>query len=195
MLLWFDLVNGRDGEVAMGRKVDLGVDPRFRVRAAGSLKQKAGCPESTSAGLDPERLEKLCRGECYNPGDERYRIERVEVVRIRPQKRPGEPVEDLIEDPWRVFDCSAGDDEGCVVEFTDPEYRMSGRDTTYYVRVIQEAQPRVNGGHMRCEYDEQGLCIKARPCYGDYRTPKDDACLEPAAERAWSSPIYLTYDR
>jgi len=195
MLLWFDLVNGRDGEVAMGRKVDLGVDPRFRVRAAGSLKQKAGCPESTSAGLDPERLEKLCRGECYNPGDERYRIERVEVVRIRPQKRPGEPVEDLIEDPWRVFDCSAGDDEGCVVEFTDPEYRMSGRDTTYYVRAIQEPQPRVNGGHMRCEYDEQGLCIKARPCYGDYRTPKDDACLEPAAERAWSSPIYLTYDR
>ena len=119
----------------------------------------------------------------------------MEVVRIRPQKRPGEPVEELIEDPWRVLDCSAGDQEGCVVEFTDPDYMMAGRDTTYYVRAIQEPQPRVNGGHMRCEYDERGLCVKAHPCYGDYRTAKDDACLEPAAERAWSSPIYLTYDR
>ncbi len=191
MLLWFNMLNGRDGELPMGSDADFGATPRFRVRAAGSLRQAPGCPEWTATGLEPDRLEKLCRGECYNPTDERKRIERIEVVRIRPQKRPGEPVELLIEDPWRTFACDDNGD-GCMVEFDDPDYMRGGRDTTYDVRASQESRPRINAGGVRCDDAE---CNDARPCYGDYRTPKDDACLEPAAERAWSSPIYLRYDR
>jgi hypothetical protein len=42
-------------------------------------------------------------GECYNPYDERYLIERIEVVRIRPQTSADEKADNLIEDPWRIF--------------------------------------------------------------------------------------------
>ncbi len=190
ILLWFDLMNGPRGPLPMGSEVEMAVNPRFRVRAAGSLEQKPGCPRSPSSGLTPERLENLCRGECYNPGDQRRLITRIEVVRIRPQAYKGEPVAGLIEDPWRVIECP-GDPAGCTVEFEDEAFSAGGREATYYVRAIQESTPAVNAGGLRCEYDEAGNCVRVNPCYGDYRTAKEDDCLSPNEERAWSSPVFV----
>ncbi|TGY87272.1 DUF3604 domain-containing protein [Marinicauda algicola] len=190
-LLWFDLVDEAGAVVApMGAAADVSEDPVFRVRAVGSLKQNPGCPDYAVRGLTADRLQQLCRGECYNPGNERYRITRIEVVRIRPQIAPGEPVDLLIEDEWQVLPC---DDQGtgCTVEFSDPEFVASGRDAVYYVRAIQEPSGQVNGDPLRCEYDEQGRCIAADPCLGDYRVDMEEECVASVEHRAWSSPIYL----
>ncbi|HEY8493037.1 MAG TPA: DUF3604 domain-containing protein [Myxococcota bacterium] len=188
ILLWFDLLNGPDGVLPMGSETRLAETPTFRVRAAGSLKQLPGCPDYATAGLSSERLASLCRGECYHPGNERHRITRIEVVRIRPQITPGEPVEALIEDPWRTLACP-GDEAGCTVEFEDPEFLAENREILYYVRAIQEPTPAVNAGGLRCRAREGDRCVEVEPCYGDYRTPREDDCLAPNEERAWSSPI------
>jgi hypothetical protein len=190
ILLWFDLLNAPGGALPMGADATIGEAPRFRVRAAGSFQQKPGCPESSQKGLSPERLEHLCRGECYNPGDERRKITRIEVVRIRPQATKGEAVAPLIEDPWKKIECPP-DPAGCVVEFEDADFVAGARDVTYYVRAIQEPTPAINAAGLRCTYDANGNCIEANPCYGDYRTPLDEDCLAPNEERAWSSPIYV----
>jgi len=191
ILLWFDLLEPNGGTLPMGSATRSGDAPRFRVRAAGALVQKPGCPEHSLQGLDPERLAYLCHGECYNPGDERHRITHIEVVRIRPQIHPDEPVASLIDDPWRRFECPA-DPAGCTLEFEDPEFAAGEREAVYYVRALQEATPVVNGGLLRCEYDEQGRCVRVNPCYGDYRTPLDDDCLTDVQQRAWSSPIRVS---
>jgi hypothetical protein len=191
ILLWFDLVNAPEGPRPMGSELSLAWTPRFRVRALGSLEQLPGCPDHASRGLSPERLERLCRGECYHPGERRRAIRRIEVVRIRPQIRAGEPVAPLIEDPWRRFVC-AREAAGCTVEFEDPDLLASGRPALYYARAIQEPTPAVNAGNLRCRFDPDGRCVEVDPCYGDYRTPFDDDCLSPNEERAWSSPIFLS---
>ncbi len=198
ILLWFDMVNvgefGADMKVApMGAEVPMGRAPKFRVRAIGAYKQRPGCPDITLAALTPERLDHLCRGECYNPTDERKYIEAIEVIRVLPQSIKDEPIKDLIQDPWKRFECDR-DRDGCVVEFEDPEFRTLARDATYYVRAIQKPSLAVNGGHLRCDYDSNGNCIRVNPCFKDYRTDKSDDCLERVSERAWSSPIFVTYD-
>ena len=194
ILLWFDLLNSDDGAVPMGSHAKMAQPPRFRVRAAGSFKQKPGCPEHSTKALTPERLQRICRGECYNPSDERYRITRIEVIRIRPQREKGEAIAPLIEDPWRRFECPA-DAAGCTVEFEDPDFTAGARDVTYYVRAIQEPTPAVNAGGLRCKYNAAGECIQTNPCFGDYRTPFDDDCLSMNEERAWSSPIFVSVRR
>ncbi len=193
ILLWFDLLDG-PGRAAhpMGSEVTLAGTPRFRVRAAGAFVQKPGCPEHAQAALEPGRLEYLCRGECYHPGDRRQRIERIEIVRIRPQLRPDEPVAGLIEDPWLAHDCPP-DPDGCTLEFEDPGFAAGGREVIYYARVLQEPTPAVNGGGLRCVRDADGSCVEARPCYSDPRTPPDDDCLADVAERAWASPIFVRW--
>ena len=189
ILLWFNLLNAAE-PVPMGGATRMERTPLFEVRALGAFKQKPGCPEHSTSALSAERLQRLCKGECYNPSDERKRITRIEVVRIRPQVYRGEPLSQLIEDPWRVLNCGPGS-AGCVVRFEDPEFAPGGRDTLYYVRAIEEPSPAVNAGHLRCKYDETGRCIEPRPCYGNYRSAPDDDCLTQIEERAWSSPIYL----
>ena len=189
ILLWFDLL-APDGVLPMGSETRLAVAPKFRIRAVGSFVQKPGCPEWSTQALGPGRLDYLCRGECYNPSDARLRITRIEIVRIRPQARPGEPVGPLIEDPWRRLDCPQ-DPAGCVVEVEDPDFLAAGRDTLYYARAIQEPTPAVNAGGLRCRFDENGSCVEVHPCWGDYRTPYRDDCLAPNEERAWSSPIFV----
>src|SRR5262245_61342913 len=188
ILLWFDLVNAPEGEIPMGSATSLAFAPRFRVRAVGAFEQLPGCPELAREALPADRLERLCRGECYNPGEQRHRITRIEVVRIRPQERADEPLADLVEDPWQTFPCPSGA-AGCVVEFEDPGFTAGAREVVYYVRAIQEPTPAVNAANLRCTMDENGRCVEVDPCYGDYRTPFDDDCLAMNEERAWSSPI------
>jgi hypothetical protein len=188
ILLWFDLLNGPHGRAPMGSETVLSEPPRFEVRAVGSFVQKPGCPNES--GLSPERLEKLCHGECYNPSDRRHPIVAIDVVRVRPQVKKEENVDRLIDDPWRHFDCGP-DPNGCVVRFDDRDYATSGRDAVYYVRALQEATPAVNGANYRTEFDANGDAVRISPCNGGYRTPFDDDCLAPVRERAWSSPIFV----
>lgn len=195
ILLWFDLLNAPSesgGALPMGSKTRMARTPEFRVRAVGSFEQKPGCPEYTAASLSPERIHHLCRGECYNPSDERRPITRVEVVRIRPQIRPGEPIGPLIEDPWRVLPCAA-DRAGCSVSFSDPEFESAGRDALYYVRAIEAPSVAVNADNLRCSRESNGECRESNPCYGDFRTPYEDDCLAETEERAWSSPIFVDF--
>jgi hypothetical protein len=196
ILLWFDLLNppGGGGPAPMGSELTMSEAPRFEVRALGAFRQQPGCPEYSLKALSPERIASLCRRECHNPSDQRKRITRIEVVRIRPQAVPGEPLAALIEDPWRRFEC-ADEGAGCRVEFEDPEHATAGRDAVYYARAIEEPSLAVNANNLRCEYDEQGRCVRVRPCWGDFRTPESDECLDTNEERAWSSPIYLDWPR
>lgn len=190
MLLWFDLLGEGGVTAPMGSEVTGAGVPRFRVRAVGDFEQLPGCPEHSTTALSPEQIARICRGECYNPSDTRKAIERVEVVRIRPQNTRGENVANLIQDPWQVFACS-GDPSGCTVEFEDPDFAAENREVIYYVRAVEKASATVNAGNLRCEYNEKGECIAVKPCFGDSRTPNNEDCLAPAAERAWSSPIFV----
>jgi hypothetical protein len=183
-----DLLGDAGSRAAMGAEVEFAGVPRFSVRAVGAFEQEPGCPDTTRARLPAERL---CLGECYQPGERRRVITRIEIERIRPQVRPGEPVAELVEDPWRILPCPA-DPLGCRVEFEDPEFAGAGREFVYYVRAIQEPSLAVNGDPLRCERDIDGRCIRTRPCYasGPDFDP-DDECLAQVEERAWSSPIFL----
>jgi hypothetical protein len=192
ILLWFDLLdpNAPEGVRPMGSEVAIAGTPTFRVRALGSFEQKPGCPSSTEEILGSERLEFLCRGECYNPSDQRRSITRLEVVRIRPQRGAGEPVAPLIEDPWKVLACD-GDPSGCEVVFSDPEFPSAARDTSYYVRAIEAASPVMAGDPLGCVRDATGACVSLDPCFD--RQDSDD-CLAASEQRAWSSPIYLDFE-
>lgn len=190
MSLWFDLIDADGALHHMGSELQGNGVPRFRVRAQGAFVQKPGCPAWTEQAIGAERVQQLCGGECYNPGDTRTPIERIEVVRIRRQASRDEPLKPLIEDPWKVIRC-ADSGQGCSSEFEDPEYPALGREVLYYVRAIQRAEPTINGAQLRCELDAQGQCIAVKPCFGDSRTPLDDQCLSEAEHRAWSSPIFV----
>ena len=193
ILLWFDLVQ-KDSLIPMGSSVNLKENPKFRVKAVGAFEQNAGCPDYTSTNITEEEIEKICKNECYNPSDTRKNISRIEVVKITPQISEEEKINDLIIDSWKTFDCKPNQ-QGCEVEFTDEGFTTSSRDSIYYVRAIQEPSPVVNGGNLRCTYNDKGECIKVNICYGDSRTDKEDDCLSLSEERAWSSPIYVNFNR
>ena len=201
ILLWFDLVNPpqthattEEGTAPMGSAVAMGSEPHFKVRAAGSFVQQPGCSNHTMYALGPTRVEQLCANECDHPSNVRRRIERIEVVRIRPQRQPDEAVGPLIEDPWRVLPCGS-DPAGCVVEFSDPSFTQGERDVVYYVRALEQASPVINAGGLRCTTDSSGACIEVDACHQTFETARDDDCLEPAHERAWSSPIYVDFEQ
>ena len=185
-LLWFDLVS--DDPAPMGATVRLSDEPRFRATAVGARVQMPGCPDHTTTAMTPDQLADVCGGECDNPSAERNPIVRIDVVRIRPQVRPDEPVDGLIEDPWMSFPCEP-DPEGCTIEFTDPDFVDGGRDTLYYVRALEEAIPTVNAGTLRVERDFGGDGVSISPC----NVGAGDDCLAPAHPRAWSSPIFVEH--
>ena len=106
ILLWFDLLNppGTRGQsIPMGGEIAMDENPIFQVRAAGSFEQEPGCPDYAATSLGPERLEHVCKNECYNPSATRRPITRIEVVKIRPQERNGESVDGLIEEYSKKF--------------------------------------------------------------------------------------------
>ena len=185
ILLWFDLLH-EAGSHPMGSELSLSDAPIFRVRAVGSFEPAPGCPASAREALGPERLASLCRNECDHPSDRRRRIERIEVVRIRPQQYAGEPVGELIDDPWMRFDCP-DDPAGCTATFVDDEFASARRETVYYARVFEEPTPTVNGDPLDCERDERGRCLRSTPC------ERGRECLADHAQRAWSSPIYVDW--
>ena len=116
-------------------------------------------------------------------------MDRIEVVRIRPQISPDEALEDLIDDPFLVLDC--GGKATCAVEFSDPDYVSEGRDALYYVRAVQRATGQLNHEDLRCERDDDGNCLSVQLCEGGARGEGDD-CIQDGGERAWASPIYLS---
>ena len=187
ILMWFDLVNGPGGQARpMGSEVQMAGAPKFEVRALGSFEPKAGCPDWTREGLGGERIADLCHDECYFPSDLRRPIVRVEVVRITTQIAVGESVDPLIEDPWRSFDCQATP-EGCVVRFEDEEFVARGRDTLYYVRVLEETRPGIAGRPLRPKRNAEGDVESIEIC------ATGDDCLDDVQERAWSSPIFVDH--
>ncbi len=188
ILLWF---NTNDG-VMMGSTTQRTQSPNFEVKAVGAYKQKEGCPDQAQDVLGAERIQKLCANECFNPSNERLKISRIEIVRIRPQVSRNENVADLIDDNWLTHECDTNSN-GCSFSFTDPEFSSSGRMATYYARAIQEPTEKINADNLRCTYDKDGNCISLNICYGDDRTPASDDCVGMVEERAWSSPIYVEY--
>ncbi len=189
ILLWFDLLTAVAGErdVPMGGEARRGTAPVFRVRALGSFEQRDGCPSYAQQSLPADRLEHLCAGECYYPSDRRRRISRVELVRVALRGRRREPAVGLVDDPWKVIPCAAGND-GCVVEIADPEFAEYRRDVLYYVRAIEEPSLAVNADPLRCDVGQNGRCVETHPCSGD-----GDECLAETEERAWSSPILVRW--
>ena len=185
ILLWFDLLT-EGGELPMGTEIVTSEVPKMRVRAVGSREQKPGCPEGALDALGTDEIERLCLGECYHPSDMRRPIERIDLVRIRPQIFEGEDVGSLVDDPWRSFDCPA-DPNGCTATFSDESFQAGGRDVVYYARVFESPKPTANGNPLNCTRDDQGRCLAVNTCVDE------GDCLAPDRPRAWSSPIYVDH--
>jgi len=189
ILLWFNLTNHPEGLLPMGSEVFISSNPTFEIKAIGAQIQNPGCDFSLYENVNEQTIEKMCNGECFNPSDERKRITKLEVIRIMPQSYKDEPIEGLIQDPWKVFQCDEGL-EGCTAIFTDNDFIKQNREITYYVRAIQEPSLAINGAGTICtEKGENGECLKVEMC--GYPSLGND-CLSLAEERAWSSPIFLS---
>ena len=194
-LLWFELLNppGSRGELLpMGGEARMSGSPIFSVRAVGSFEQKPGCPPDAGDALGAERLEHLCKGECYHPGDVRRPITRIEIVRIVPQAAPSEEIAHLIDDPWRTFECDP-DPHGCSATFNDPEFPTSSATSLYYVRVFEAPEPAINAGGAALRARRRGQLREGEPL--SRARGRADDCLAPREPRAWSSPIYVDFDR
>ena len=127
--------------------------PRFEVRAVGAQKQKPGCPDFSEQTLDAARLEALCKGECFNPSDERKLITRIEVVRIRPQTQPGEPVARPASKTRGASSRASRARPAASCSSRIPTSRRRRAPAAYYVRAIEEPSPTVNARNLRCKND------------------------------------------
>lgn len=202
--LWFQLVNGPEGEAPQGSTIRGFTDePQFWVKAIGAPVEVWDCPDSDPTGAVgyDDFYTDVCRDSCYaeHPTD-RMKIIRLEVVRVRRQDDPSTDIDiaSLIDDPWLEIPC--GEDEAGLVEceaaFEDEDFDTLGRDAVYYVRAIQEASVAINGDPSECVRDEDtGRCLSSNYCdlHADYSgmDVDENPCLAEINERAWSSPIYL----
>jgi hypothetical protein len=192
ILLWFDLMNAPGGRpLPMGSQITLVDNPIFQVKAVGSFEQKPGCGDDATSALEPDRLARLCQGECYNPSTVRRLISRIEIIRILPQRTPDEAIVGLVEDPWRVVECDP-DPQGCVATFSDESYGRGGRDALYYARAIEAPSAAIAADPLGCRRGDDGRCVQVDPCFG---RPESDECLSQTEERAWSSPIFVNQRR
>ena len=82
----------------MGSSVNMDINPRFKAKVVGSFKQLPGCPDYVVETLEAKRLEKMSLGECYHPSDERYLIDRIEVVQPGRVMRVDFQAHELFED-------------------------------------------------------------------------------------------------
>ena len=187
ILLWFNHVSKENRTQAMGSELFQSENPQFEVRAAGDFHQLPGCPNYSLEALGQEKVQAYCNNECYHPSEKRKQIEKIEVVRIRPQQSKNEFIGDLIEDPWKVIDCSP-DSTVCKAEFSDPEFAVDKRDTIYYVRALQKPSPAINAGNLQTRFNQEGDPVEITLCTAESGCP-----IEPIAERAWSSPIYIHF--
>lgn len=185
--LQFEMLTADGSGYPMGSEVNTRETPRFKVRGMGSLIQRPGCPDYARQALGAQRLEDLCRNECYHPGNEAHAIERLEIVKVLPAINDAEKTTDLIEDPWRVVYCEAGATT-CEAEFEDSHFLSDGREAAYYARVVQVPTPTIQGDPLKCELDNEGECKQTNICLNQ---GADDDCLSPASQRAWSSPLYV----
>lgn len=190
-LLWFDLVDGEQ-TIPMGASTERNTKPHFKVKAVGDFKQNPGCPDYSVNQLTANKIENLCKGECYNPSNERNIIEKIDVIRIQPQNYKAEPMSALIKDDWLSFDCPP-DQNGCEIEFSDDQFENDGRDTVYYVRVTEAKINMINGKQQDIKRDENGELMSMNSC--DRNKAKQDDCLAMEHPRAWSSPIFVDYKK
>jgi len=191
ILLHFDLMNEGIAK-PMGSFIQSNSNPKFRVKAVGSFKQLPGCPDYVYEALSEKRIQKISDGECYHPSDERYQLERIEIIKITPQNSKNEDASTLIFDTWKTFECDSNQVE-CEIEFTDENFENQQRDAVYYVRVIEEDTLLVNGSNLRTQFDADGHPISVDQCHADYREDYEEECLGPGGHRAWSSPIFVDY--
>ena len=188
MSLWFTAATPLTS-VTMGDRLASRTSPAFEFEVWGGPEELPGCSAATRERWGEGTVNDICLNVCYNPGNRRIGIDRVEVIRITPQITQDEKLSALIEDPYLTIRNENLDRQGLPSpmfkgSFSDPEFARLERDAIYYIRAIQAPTPAVNGQPMRRVDNKFETC----PLYYD-----GDDCISMAEERAWSSPIYVDF--
>ena len=138
ILLWFDLLNGPTRRAADGRRDAArrgAALPRARGRRASS-RRPAARPRPPRRSRPSASTRSAAASASTRPTSAAASRASRSCASAR-RRQPGEPIGELIEDPWRTIPCP-GDPAGCSVEFDDPDFAAGGREALYYVRAIQE---------------------------------------------------------
>ena len=128
ILLWFDLLNppGSRGAAACRWAAHARWTTRrvFHVRAVGSFEQKPGCPDVTRRRRStPSASNGSAAASATTRRDARRLITRIEVVRIRPQRSAGEPIEDADRGSVARASPASRIPAGCTVSLRRPRVR------------------------------------------------------------------------
>ena len=169
ILLWFELLNGPAGPAADG----LGARARRGAalpRARGRLgRRAAGLPGAGPRAGSTRRGSPPCAAaSATTRARSAARITRIEVVRIRPQRTPSEPVDDAIEDPWHTFGCR-GAPRAAASSSTTRSSSSAARDSGLLRARDRGAEPGGEREAARLHADETGACsqVDTRPTSAD----------------------------